>query len=42
MARDWTHLIRESGSMRLAAIAMICGLFAADAALADSCPQMMD
>jgi hypothetical protein len=30
--------------MRLAAIAVVCGLsaFAADAALADSCPQLME
>jgi hypothetical protein len=28
--------------MRLAAIAMVCGLFSADAAWADSCPQLMD
>lgn len=28
--------------MRLAAIAMVCGLFSANAAWADSCPQLMD
>ena len=28
--------------MRLAAIAMVCGLVSANAAWADSCPQLMD
>ena len=28
--------------MRLAAIAMVCGLFSANAAWADSCPPLMD
>jgi len=28
--------------MRLAAIAVICGMFSADAAWADSCPQLLD
>jgi glyoxylase-like metal-dependent hydrolase (beta-lactamase superfamily II) len=28
--------------MKLAAIAVVCGLFSADAAWADSCPQLMD
>ena len=28
--------------MRLAAITVVCGLFSANAAWADSCPQLMD